>query len=394
MTLGEFIALMAMLMALVAFAINMILPSFRIISEDLGLQNENSVHLIVSLLYLGLALGQVIYGPLSDSIGRKLALSFGLALFLSGCCISFFANNFTLLVIGQIVQGIGLGSPRSVTLAIVRDNFEGDKMGRVMSLIMIVFILVPTISPALGQVVIQISSWRTIFLVLIILSLIMLLWVKLRLPETLIPTRRAAFSFKKLYGDVIEVVKNKQSFGYTVTLGLVSSSFLGYLNLSQQVFQLKYELGERYPIVFAVLSLSLGAALLLNSQLVVKYGMHLMSKWALYINSTGAAVYTFVVLANSGHPPFWSLMAFMMVSLFCFGILVGNLNSMAMKPLGHIAGTAAAIVGSLATLISVPFSILIGNSYSGSLLPLVAGFAIFGILGLITFTTLARRINS
>ncbi|TRX57683.1 multidrug effflux MFS transporter [Fulvivirga sp. M361] len=379
---AEFISIIAMLMALVGFSINMILPAFKDITEELALSNENRVQLMVSLLYLGLALGQIIYGPASDSMGRKSSLYLGLIVFIAGCMISFFAPTLSVLITGQIIQGIGLGAPRIVTLAIVRDNFEGDHMGKVMSFVMLVFIVVPTISPALGQGVLFVAGWRFIFIVFIILTSVMLLWVYLRLPETLEKNKRKPISFIQLKNRFLEVIKNKYALGYTIVLGLSSTAFISYLNLSQQIFQLQYGLGPLYPMYFAILSLSLGCALLVNSQLVMRFGMNYLSKSALWATSISASVFAIVTIVTNGSPPFWALMVFMMLVLFCFGILVGNLNAMALKPLGHIAGIGAAIIGSISTMISVPFSIVVGNSYSGSVLPLVLGFALFGSLAL------------
>lgn len=392
---SEFVSLIAMLMALVAFAINMILPAFRDMTKDLAIENENSIQLAVSLLYLGLALGQVIYGPLSDAIGRKPSIYLGLSLFMVGCMISMAANSLAVLIAGQVIQGIGLGAPRIVTLAIVRDKFEGNSMGRVMSFIMLVFILVPTISPALGQGILLVVNWRYIFITFLVLNGIMLIWLKMRLPETLMKNARIAFSTSRLRRHFMEVVKNRKAVGYTITLGLLSSAFIGYLNLSQQVFQEQYKLAELYPLYFAILSLSLGGALLTNGKLVMRFGMELMSKWALWSSSIASLAFSVVVIIYSGHPPFWALMIFMMLVLFCFGILVGNLNAMAMRPLGHIAGIGAAIIGSLSTAISVPFAILIGSSYAGSVLPMVAGFAIFGSMAVAVYywTTKDKKVE-
>ncbi|OJJ22491.1 hypothetical protein BKI52_07370 [marine bacterium AO1-C] len=382
---GEFITLIAFLMAMVAFAINMILPAFKDMTKDLGLNNETHIQLSVSLLYLGLAIGQVFYGALSDNTGRKRSIYIGLLLFMGGCLISFVAPNLTILIIGQIVQGMGLGAPRVVTMAIVRDNYSGNAMGRVMSFIMMIFILVPTISPYLGQSIILLTHWRVLFLVFIGLAVGMLLWLKIRLPESLDQSQRTSFSLSQVYKTILFILKTPAALGYTVVLGLFSSAFIAYLNMSQQVFQIQYDLGKQYPLYFALLSLSIGLASFTNGKWVLRYGMEKLSKVALIATCT-IAIPTFLwIWFTATQPPFGFLMFFMTIVLYCFGILVGNLNSLAMKPLGHVAGTGAAIVGALSTLVSVPFAIWIGSYYAGSILPLVGGFALFGSLSLALF---------
>lgn len=381
----EFIILIAMLMALVALAINMILPAFKDMTHDLGLSNANHIQLSVSLLYLGLSLGQVFFGTLSDGIGRKNSLNVGLLIFVLGCGVSFTAQNLTILIVGQIIQGIGLGAPRVVTVAIVRDRYVGNDMGRIMSFIMAIFALIPTVSPYLGQGVILLSSWRILFLVFMAFGIAMLFWLNLRLEETLLPEKRTTLSFSKIGQSISVVMKNKNALGYTIVLGLSSSAFLAYLNMSQQIFQIQYELGTNYPLYFAMLSIALGSAAFANGKLVLRYGMENLSRCALIVSSTLSVLAFITIFSTTHQPPFWALMGYMVIVLFCFGILVSNLNSLAMKSLGQIAGMGAAIVGALSTLVSIPLAILIGSFYNNSIFPLVGGFAICGSLALVLF---------
>ncbi len=382
---SEFVALIALTMALVAFAINMILPALQQIGKDLALGDPNDVQLIVSLLYLGLAIGQLLFGPLSDSIGRKPSMLFGLIVFATGCLISICAESFGVLLSGQLIQGIGLGAPRIVTVAIVRDNFVGREMARVMSFIMVVFIFVPTVSPALGQAIMFNASWTAIYALLLGLTLLMLIWFHLRLAESLPRSQRTALSLARLIKELRELCNSPRAIGYTVLSGLISSAFIAYLNLSQQIFQVQYQLGAQYPFYFAILSLGLGAASLLNGRIVLRFGMTRLTKWALFTSGGVSTIFCCVAYLFLGHPPFWMLMLVMMILLFCFGILVGNLNALAMEPLGHIAGIGAAFVGSLSTFISVPVAILIGKCYDNSVLPLIVGFAICSAFSLVVF---------
>lgn len=381
--LGEFVTLMALMIALVALAIDAMLPALPIIGEELGATHENDSQLIVSLLFLGMALGQLFFGPLSDSIGRKTALSAGLGLFVVGSMISMFAETFTLVLVGRFVQGLGVAGPRSVSLALIRDQYEGRAMARVMSFVMTIFILVPVIAPTLGQAILMVANWRAIFAVLAVMALMLFGWFALRQPETLLPAHRMPFSLQRIVLVSREVCTNRIAFGYTLVAGLVSGAFLGFLSSAAQIFQQQYDLGSWFPIYFAVLASAAGVASLMNANLVMRFGMRaLIGRAMLSLAVTSVGFWGFAFL-YAGSPPLWSTMAYLLAIFFAIGILFGNLNSLAMEPLGHVAGIGSALVGSISTLISVPLGILIGHSYNGTILPLIGGFAVLGALSLL-----------
>jgi DHA1 family bicyclomycin/chloramphenicol resistance-like MFS transporter len=355
------------------------------------LVRDNDNQLIISLLFLGMAVGQMVYGPLSDSTGRKPAIYAGFGLFIIGCLLSLFATSFPVMLAGRVTQGLGAAGPRIVTVALVRDQYEGRAMARVMSFVMTVFILVPVIAPALGQGILIVAHWRAIFGLYLGLAVIASIWFALRQPETLAPVRRVPFSVPQLATAIREVFATRTALGYTVAAGLIFSAFLGYLNSAQQIFQVQYGLGRLFPLYFAVLALSLGSASFMNGRLVMRYGMRPLSMWALL--TVGALSITFWVIAYAlaGQPPLWALMIYFLMSFFCIGILFGNLNALAMEPLGHIAGVGAAVVGSLSILISLLLGTLIGQSYDGTILPLVGGFAILSVTSLATMWWTEQR---
>ncbi len=381
---AEFIALTALMTSLVALSIDAMLPALPAIGSELGVTDANDNQLVVSMLMLGLAFGQIIYGPLSDSTGRKPAICLGLAIYAAGCLLSIFATSYAMMLAGRFAQGLGVAGPRVVTLALVRDGYEGRAMARVMSSVMAVFILVPVIAPALGQQIMLAAGWRAIFVTFLGLSVVVLLWFTLRQPETLPPGRRVAFSLRRIAGAVREVCSNRPALAHTVAAGLVFGAFLGYLNLSEQIFAQQYGLGERFPLVFAVLALAIGAAFFVNARLVMRLGMQVLCRWALWTTLVLSALFVPAVYLQDGHPPLWQLMCYLVIVLFCVGILFGNLNALAMQPLGHIAGVGAAVVGSVATLLSVPLGVLVGQSYDGSVMPLTLGFAGLMLLALLT----------
>ena len=283
------------------------------------------------------------------------------------------------MLVGRFLQGLGLAAPRCVVVAIVRDQFEGPAMARVMSFVMTIFIFVPAIAPSLGQGILLVAHWRVIFAALLGCGVLTLVWFTVRLPETLAPDLRVPFSFGRIKNAIGEVCSHRVSLGYTISLGFISSAFLGYLSSAQQIFQKQYKLGTLFPIYFAILALCIGSASFLNGRLVMRFGMQNLTRWSKRISTMISLCFFLYVLSVGGQPALWEMTIYMMVILFCFGIMYGNLNAMAMEPLGHIAGVGSAVTGALATFISVPSGILIGHCYNGTVVPVISGFAISGV---------------
>ena len=374
----EFISLLAMMISLVAMSIDAMIPALWQIGRDLAVQRDNSTQLIISLFILGIAVGQMVYGPLSDRTGRRPAAFAGFGLFLVGCLLSLAAVNFPMMLAGRVIQGFGLAGPRVVAMAIIRDQYEGRAMARVMSFIMAVFIVVPAIAPALGQAILMISGWRAIFGVILFLSLAIATWFAMRQPETLAPQHRIPFTLRRAGMVFREICAIREALGYTVAAGVIFGAFQGYLNSAQQVLQIQYRRGEWSPVYYAALALSVGGASLMNSRLVMRYGMRSLTRRSSQYLGWISVFFLVVAYMLKGQPPLWALMAYLISSFFCLGLLFGNLNALAMRPLGHIAGSGAAMVGSFSILLAVPLGILIGQAYDGTILPLVGGFALLG----------------
>lgn len=373
---AEFVIILSLMMSLTALSIDAMLPALPEMGTELGVQNTNDRQLVVSTLFLGLAFGQMFFGPLSDRTGRKPAIYAGYMLYIGGSLLSMLSVNFTVMLLGRLLQGTGVSAPRAITLALVRDRYEGRRMARVMSFVMTVFILVPIIAPALGQVILLISSWRAIFGSFILIALVSVTWFGLRMPETLALEYRSPFSLKRVTGATLEVIRIRGALGYTVSTGLVGGAFLGYLNSAQQIYQEQYALGELFPLFFAIGAGSLGTASFLNARLVMRFGMHFLVNWSLRILVLLAIVALGVAMLTDGNPPLWFFMLYLMPTFFGIGILFGNQNSLAMEPLGHLAGVGAAVVGALSTLIQMPLGTLIGQSYNSTVVPLIIGVAV------------------
>jgi len=367
---------MATLTALAALSIDMVLPALPSIGASLGVTRANDNQLIVSLFFLGFGLGQLFYGPLSDTAGRKPAAFAGLAIYSVGSVMALTSRSFPLMLAGRFLQGIGVAGPRTITLALVRDRFEGREMARVMSLITVVFILAPVVAPAIGQTVLALSGWRAVFGVYLAAGVLATIWFAVRQEETLPASRRMPFSIARMAVATREVLRNRRSIGYTLASGAVFGAFLGYLTSAQQILQQQYALGARFPLYFAVLAIAIGGASFANASLVLRYGMHALTTLSLRGMCAVAVLFTAIAAAAAGHPPLWTLMTFLMLSFAGIGLLFGNLSALAMQPLGHIAGTGAAIVGATSMLLSLSLGTVIGQIYDGTVLPLVAGFAV------------------
>ena len=375
---AEFIPLVALLISLDALSSDAMLPALAAIARELGAARANDAQFVITSLFLGLGMGQMLFGPLSDRIGRKPAIYTGLALFMTGCLVSLFASSFEAMISGRVLQGIGVAGPHVVTMALVRDQYEGRMMARLMSLALAVFILVPTIAPALGQLIMWLAGWRAIFTTFLAIATVALAWLALRQPETLPAERRRPFSPGAIARAVVEIVRIRAAIGCTLASGLVFAPFVAYLSSAQQIFQQAYDTGALFPAYFASLSLSIGAALLLNGRLVMRLGMRVLCKAASTLVATVSLAAWLGALAFEGLPPLWLFMIYLASVFMCVGVLFGNLAALAMEPLGHIAGVGAAVVASLTTLVSVPFGILIGQQFDGTMYALIAAFALFG----------------
>lgn len=377
---AEFVILVSLLMSLTALSIDAMLPALAQIGRDLQVQDANSRQLIITMIFVGLAAGQLFFGPLSDSTGRKPAIYAGMSLFIVGSIASMAAARFPVMLIGRLLQGIGISAPRAVTMALVRDQFSGRAMARVMSFVITVIILMPMVAPSMGQAILLFFGWRAIFGSFVLLTFMAAAWLALRQPETLAPENRVRFSWQRTVSAIREILKSRAAFGYTLTSGLVFGAFIGYLNSAQQIFQEQYKLGTLFPLYFATIAAAIGVASFVNSRLVMRFGMRLLVQRSLVGAFVLSAVALATALLTGGQPPLWFFTAFLMLSFFCVGILFGNMNALAMEPLGHVAGIGAAVVGALSTLISTILGTLIGQSYNGTILPFVLGLCL--LLGL------------
>jgi len=377
----EFVALMASLMSIVALSIDALLPALPEIGESLNVTTASDNQLLITMIFLGLGFGQLIFGPLSDSFGRKPMVYFGFAIFVIASIVCVTTKNFEVMIIARVFQGIGLSSPRTISIAMTRDAFSGDFMAKILSIITMFFILIPIIAPTYGQFLLHLFNWQAIFNVNLIIGLLIIVWFYKRQPETLEKERRIKFTPAIFITGTREFLRHKEAVALTFVSGFITGSFMVYLSTSQQIFQDQYQLGELFPYIFASTAFAVGFATFTNSRLVIRFGAFQITYIATLAFAVNSLLY--VLLFYSGNnPSVHILVLFFLLQFFAVGFLFGNLRSLAMEPLGHIAGIGAAINGFVSTVMAVPIATYIGSFVVDSVLPLFIGFSIFGLLSL------------
>lgn len=370
----EFIALMAALMSVTALAIDALLPALDIIAFDLGILLQADNQLLVTMIFIGLGLGPLLFGPLSDSIGRKPSVYIGFFVFLMASVVCIKATSLELMILGRILQGIGLSAPRTICIAIIRDLYHGDYMARIMSFVTILFLLIPIVAPAMGKFILDNGNWKGIFYVQGAIGILVTIWFWIRQKETLAQTKRIPFKFNRIIRGAKQTLSHTRSIGFTLISGLIVGSFLVYLSASQHIFQQQYGLKEEFPYIFAGIAIAIGVAILLNGSFVVKYGMEKLVTLSL-VGYFLVSILYIIIFFNTPTPHIVYLLIFFALQFFFIGFLFGNIRALAMEPVGHIAGIAAAITGFISTMMAVPISTLIGRFVAASTLPLFIGFA-------------------
>jgi DHA1 family bicyclomycin/chloramphenicol resistance-like MFS transporter len=379
----EFIFLVALLTALVAMSIDTMLPAIGTMAREFGVSDPNKRQYIIGTFFAGMTIGTLLSGPISDSTGRKPAIFAGLLIYAAGSVLCLFSTSFEMLLAGRALQGVGASSPRIVSMAMVRDGQGGAAMARIMSFVMSVFMLVPILAPSIGQLVLFVASWRMIFVGFLAMAIIAAIFLQVRQEETLPKEKRVAFSAGNLFRSAKEFFRFPVAWGYTIAVGFVFASFICYLGTSQQIFAEQYEQGEWFAVWFGAFAVAIAFAMIFNGRMVMRHGMRLLAKWAVRGCIVLSAVFLAVAIAYAGHPPLWTLGLFLFCTFFCCGILFGNYNAMAMEPVGHIAGMAAAISGTLSTLVALSFGTWFGQQYDGTVMPLAYAFLSMSVLAML-----------
>ena len=377
----EFIALAAALMAVNALAVDIMLPALQQIGAALNVESENHRQYVITAYFAGLALALLAYGPISDQFGRRKPLLFGLGIYVLAAFAAAFAPSFETLLLLRFVQGIGAASTRVIAVSVVRDRFGGRQMAEIMSLIFMVFMVVPVVAPAMGQIVMLFSEWHMIFIVMAVSALAITLWAAIRLPETMHPEDRRPLSVMSIARGFRTVLTTRMSLWYTLASMTIFGALFGFINSAQQVYVGLYGLGVWFPLVFAAIAGMMSVSSFLNSRLVVKFGMRKLSHGALIGFLLVSAIW--LVWSLTGPVPFPAFIVLFALAMFQFGWIGSNFNSISMEPLGHIAGTASSVQGFMQTLGGGMIGAAIGQSFDGTTVPLAIGFCGVASIGLV-----------
>lgn len=391
----EFIILIALMMAIGALSIDTMLPAFPRMANDFGLVAEQANHIqwVVYAYMIGFSVAQLIYGALGDYFGRRPIVLLGLGIFATASIGAALSPSFEFLLAMRVLQGIGLASMRVLTAAMVRDRFSGHGMSQVMSMIMMVFIIVPIIAPSLGQLLLFRFEWHSIFWGLLLYALVLGTWFISRMPETLDPNFRRPISVASMWDSLKQCVHNRSTFGYATAVGMMQGVLMAYIGSSEQIFQRDvYHLGEHFPLMFGAIAASMGLAAFTNSRLVARFGMRRMAHTALWLFLASTSILSLTAWLFKGHPPLALFAPLLATSLFCFSIMMPNFNTISLEPMRAIAGSASSWTGFYTSLIGAILGSIIGQAFNGTVLPLALGYWLIGLLVLATVFWTEQRL--
>ncbi|MDR6431192.1 multidrug effflux MFS transporter [Brucella pseudogrignonensis] len=380
---GEFIALIAAIMAINALAVDIMLPGLPQIGASLGVLSENHAQYVITAYLLGFGVSQLFYGPLSDRFGRRAPLFVGLTIYILAAIGAAFVTDFTTLIILRVLQGLGAAATRVIAVSVVRDRFAGRQMAEVMSLVMMIFMILPVIAPATGQLIMLFGEWHLIFLSMAIMAAVVAVWAYIRLPETLPVDHRRPLTVKSIIGGFGIVLSNRVALFYMLGTSFILGALFGYINSAQQIFVDIYKLGTMFPLAFAAVAMTLALASFLNSRLVGRYGMRRISQTMLLVFVSFSLLWVVLSLSFTGPVPFWLLMMIYMTIMFSFSLVTSNFNALAMEPLGEVAGTASSVLGFAQTVIGAALGAAIGQAFDGTTTPVAAGYCVLGFISFI-----------
>ena len=379
---GEFVVMMAALMASNALAIDAMLPALPAIGAALDVDEDNRRPRVIALYLLGFGVSQLFYGPLSDRLGRKWLLVGGLFAYALFALMAGLAGSFELLLAARTLQGVAAGATRVLVVSIVRDCYHGSAMARVMSMTMIVFMIVPVLAPAFGQAVLAVSTWRHIFIGLGVYGAVLTVWMAIRLPETLAPENKRSLSVRHIAAAAMTTLRIRQSIGNTMALTLLMGALFAFISSIQQIVFDVFGRPEALALVFAMIAGPMALGSYANSRLVMRLGARRILLFALSAFTSVSVAH--LILASTVGEGLWAFVAMQAMTMIFFGMIGANAGALAMEPLGHVAGTASSLQGVITSVGGALIGFLIGQQFDGSIIPFLIGFSACGLGALAT----------
>jgi DHA1 family bicyclomycin/chloramphenicol resistance-like MFS transporter len=378
---GAFIAFAAAVMALNGLSIDSMLPSLPAIGDALGVAQENQRQWIIGAFLIGFGASQIVWGPLADRYGRKPILVVSMVLYTLFCLAAGLATSFPMLLTARFFQGVAASTSRVILVSVVRDCYSGRRMARVMSLAFMIFLIVPVLAPSVGQIVVlMFGSWRSLFFTLAFYGAVIAAITAARLNETLHPEYRRPLTFGTVSTAFLRVILHRSAIGYTFAAAFAFGCISGFIMSVEQIFMDIFHVPKLFPILFAGIAGSMAFAAFFNSRFVERLGTRRISHAALLGFLAIGATHLGVALA--GLETIYSFVALQTLQMIFFGLLGANFNSMAMEPVGDIAGSASSVQGFLSTCIGAGIGALIGQSFDGTTVPLAFGFTGCGLAAL------------
>jgi len=372
------IAYLAFLGVLLATGIDIALPAFDAIEGDL--ESTQSVSLVITLYVIGMALGQLVFGPLADRFGRRPAVLSGLVLYGLGAVASALAPSFGFLLVARLLWGIGAAAPAGLRSAITRDLYEGDKMARITTIMMAVFLLGPIFVPLLGEAILRIAPWQVIFWFAGSLALIGAAWC-MRFGETLAEQNRRPLDLGQFGSAVKAVVTTRVTIGHMVAGVFFSGAFFMFLGSSQPMFDQVYDRSSQFAVFFALLGVLTVPPLLLNNKLIERHGSRRMSMLAAGTSTLLAAVAIVPTVMADGRPSFWLWYCWLAAITMMITVASPPMVALALEPMGDLAGTASSLLFFSNFAFGALLAAIFDSMVETTVTPFVLGFALYTAIG-------------
>jgi DHA1 family bicyclomycin/chloramphenicol resistance-like MFS transporter len=389
----ELVFVLALYTAIGALTIDLQLPAMPQILQSFGLTEANQQQWIITAYMLGFAAAQIFYGPLSDSVGRRPVLLFGLVVYTLASVICIYADSYTWFLAARALQGVGAAACRIMVNTITRDFYSGNEMAKVTSLVMMIFIMVPVMAPSIGYFIMSVGSWKNILFVYVAFGLLVLLWTTIRMPESLNPKNKRKLDMRRIKIAFIRVTREPVSMSFAVVSGIIFSGFMAYLNSAEQIYSDIYQVSHLFPYLFGIIALFFGIAAFLNAKLVMKLGALKVTRSAIFIMVGSNLLFLVLTIIFNGVPALWILVLMLIVINICIGMAYGNLMAIAMYPLGANAGMGSSVIGVVSAVLASVLGILMSQQLAATIYPIAIGFSITSILAMLLVVKYSPLVN-